>query len=51
MNIDNVKVEMYPNTAIVTGNYHVKGVYASKPYEHFGRFTTPGSSRRASGCA
>jgi len=39
MNIDNVKVEMYPNTAIVTGNYHVKGVYASKPYEHFGRFT------------
>ena len=39
MNIDNVKVEMYPNTAIVTGNYHVKGVYGSKPYEHFGRFT------------
>jgi ketosteroid isomerase-like protein len=39
MNIDNVRVEMYPNTAIVTGNYHVKGVYASKPYEHFGRFT------------
>lgn len=39
MNIDNVKVEMYPNTAIVTGNYHVKGLYASKPYEHYGRFT------------
>jgi ketosteroid isomerase-like protein len=39
MNIENVKVEMYPNTAIVTGNYHVKGVYASRPYEHFGRFT------------
>jgi hypothetical protein len=39
MNIDDVKVEMYPNTAIVTGNYHVKGVYGGKPYEHFGRFT------------
>src|SRR6266481_8485797 len=35
MNIDDVKVEMYPNAAIVTGNYHVKGIYASKPYEHF----------------
>ena len=39
MNIDDVKVEMYPNTAIATGNYHVKGSYGSKPYEHFGRFT------------
>ena len=39
MNIDDVKVEMYPSTAIVTGNYHVKGVYGAKPYEHFGRFT------------
>ena len=39
MNIDEVKVEMYPNTAIVTGNYHVKGTYGGKPYEHFGRFT------------
>jgi hypothetical protein len=39
MNIDDLKVDMYVNTAVVTGNYHTKGVYGSKPYEHFGRFT------------
>jgi hypothetical protein len=39
MSIDEVKVEMYASTAIVTGNYHTKGTYGSKPYEHFGRFT------------
>lgn len=39
MNIDEVKVEFYSNTAIVTGTYHTKGSYGSKPYEHFGRFT------------
>lgn len=39
MNIQDVKVEMYPNTAVVTGIYHTKGVYGTKPYEHFGRFT------------
>ena len=39
MNIQNVQVEMYPNTAIVTGDYHTRGTYSGKPYEHFGRFT------------
>lgn len=39
MSIDDVKVEMYSSTAIVTGNYHTKGTYGAKPYEHFGRFT------------
>ncbi len=39
MNIADVKVDMYSSTAIVTGNYHTKGTYGSKPYEHFGRFT------------
>ncbi len=39
MNIDGLEVEMYATTAVVTGNYHTKGLYASKPYEHFGRFT------------
>lgn len=39
MNIDDVKVEMYSATAIVTGSYHTKGTYGGKPYEHFGRFT------------
>ncbi|MFY9560580.1 MAG: nuclear transport factor 2 family protein [Terriglobales bacterium] len=39
MNIQNVEVATYTNTAVVTGNYHTKGLYAGKPYEHFGRFT------------
>lgn len=39
MNIDDVKVEMYSTTAVVTGIYHTKGTYGGKPYEHFGRFT------------
>jgi hypothetical protein len=40
MNIGDVKVEMYSNTAaVVTGTYHTKGTFGTKPYEHFGRFT------------
>jgi hypothetical protein len=39
MSIDDVKVEMYASTAVVTGIYHTKGTYGSKPYEHVGRFT------------
>ena len=39
MSIDDVKVEIYSGTAIVTGTYHTKGTYGAKPYEHFGRFT------------
>jgi hypothetical protein len=39
MNIQNIEVAAYSNTAIVTGDYHTKGIYGSKPYEHFGRFT------------
>jgi hypothetical protein len=39
MSIDEVKVEMYATTAIVIGNYHTKGTYGGKPYEHTGRFT------------
>ena len=36
---DNMKVFPYENVAIVIGRYHTKGVYKSKPFEHFGRFT------------
>ena len=39
MSIQDVKVEMYSTTAVVTGVYHTKGTYGAKPYEHFGRFT------------
>jgi hypothetical protein len=37
--IADVKVDMYATAAIVTGNYHTKGTYGTRPYEHFGRFT------------
>jgi ketosteroid isomerase-like protein len=39
MNIRDVKVNVFRDTAVVTGIYHAKGTYASKPYEHTGRFT------------
>ena len=39
MNIRDVKVNLYRDTAVVTGVYHTKGMFASKPYEHTGRFT------------
>lgn len=37
--IQDVKVNLFGDTAIVTGNYHTKGTYQGHPYEHFGRFT------------
>jgi len=39
MSVQNLEVTFYGNTAIVTGDYHTKGINAGKPYEHFGRFT------------
>jgi len=39
MTIDNVGVNLYGTTAVVVGDYHTKGMYKGKPYEHFGRFT------------
>ena len=39
MNIQNIDVEVYGGTAVVTGDYHTKGMYGGKAYEHFGRFT------------
>ena len=37
--IQDVKVSLYHNTGVVTGSYHTKGSYNSKPYDHLGRFT------------
>ena len=37
--IQDMKVTLYGDTAIVIGNYHTKGTYQGKPYDHFGRFT------------
>jgi hypothetical protein len=37
--IQNMKVSMYSDSAVVVGTYRTKGSYQGKPYEHFGRFT------------
>jgi ketosteroid isomerase-like protein len=39
LTIQDLKVNMYADSAVVVGIYHTKGMYQSKPYEHFGRFT------------
>lgn len=39
LTIQDVKVASYRDTAIITGVYHAKGTYQSKPYDHMGRFT------------
>ena len=36
---EDVKVDVYPNAAVVTGTYHTKGTYKGKPIDHRGRFT------------
>lgn len=37
--IQDVKVNLYGDMAIVSGIYHTKGTYQGRPYDHFGRFT------------
>lgn len=39
LSIHDVKVNLYHDTAVVTGIYQAKGTYSGKPYEHNGRFT------------
>jgi hypothetical protein len=39
VSIQNLKVNLYHNTGVVTGVYHAKGSYNGKPYDHLGRFT------------
>jgi len=39
LTIQDLKVNMYADSAVVVGIYHTKGTYQNKPYEHFGRFT------------
>ena len=39
LGISDVKVNMFRDTAIVTGIYRAKGTYAGRPYDHVGRFT------------
>jgi ketosteroid isomerase-like protein len=39
LNIQDVKMNFFGNTAVVTGIYHTQGSYQGKPYDHVGRFT------------
>jgi hypothetical protein len=39
LTIQDLKVSMYADSAVVVGIYHTKGTYQAKPYDHFGRFT------------
>jgi ketosteroid isomerase-like protein len=39
LTIQDVKVNMYADAAVVVGIYRTKGMYENKPYEHVGRFT------------
>ena len=38
-NLQDLNVNFFGDTAVVTGVYHTKGTYQGKPYDHVGRFT------------
>jgi len=38
-NIQDVKMNFFGDTAVVTGIYHTAGTYQGRPYDHLGRFT------------
>jgi len=37
--IQDVKMNFFGDTAVVTGIYHTQGTYRGRPYDHVGRFT------------
>jgi ketosteroid isomerase-like protein len=39
LTIQDVKMNFFGDTAVVTGTYHAQGTYQGKTYDHFGRFT------------
>jgi hypothetical protein len=39
VSLQEMKVNIYSGTAVVTGIYRTKGAYNGKPYDHLGRFT------------
>jgi ketosteroid isomerase-like protein len=39
LTIQDVKMNFFGDTAVVTGTYHAQGTYQSKTYDHMGRFT------------
>jgi len=46
LNIQDVKMNFFGDTAVVTGIYHTQGSYQGKPYDHVGRFTDTWVSRK-----
>ena len=38
-NIQDVKMNFFGDTAVVTGTYRTAGTYQGRPYDHIGRFT------------
>ena len=45
LNIRDVQMNFFGDTAVVTGIYHTQGTYQGKPYDHVGRFTDTWVSR------
>ena len=39
MSVQDMRVDLYRDTAVVTGVYHTKGTSSGKPFDHVGRFT------------
>lgn len=39
LNISDVKMNFFGDTAVVTGIYHTQGTFEGKAYDHVGRFT------------
>src|ERR1700730_17757977 len=39
LTIQDVKMNFFGETAVVTGVYHAQGTFQGKPYDHVGRFT------------
>lgn len=38
-NIQDVRMNFFGDTAVITGMYRTQGTYQGKPYDHIGRFT------------
>ena len=37
--VQDMKINFFGDTAVITGTYHTQGTYQGKPYDHVGRFT------------
>jgi len=37
--VQDLKMNFFGDTAVITGSYHTQGTFQGKPYDHVGRFT------------